>query len=111
MASVVEICNLALTHVRGGSINSLDEASVQAQRCKLFYEIARDQALADATWGFNHALVALAELEDVEVFNWAHAWTYPSDCLHINKLIRNLEAVHDSSSEGRWFPGMRNEEI
>lgn len=112
MASVVEICNLALTHVRGGSINSLDEASVQAQRCKLFYETARDQALVEAGWGFTRTVKPLAKLLDASVFGWLHTWAYPVDCLKIDRVIRNIEAVsaNGNDSNNRWFPGMRREE-
>ena len=42
MASEVEICNLALSNIRAGSINSLTEGSLQAQICKLKYPILRD---------------------------------------------------------------------
>lgn len=93
MASVVDICNMALAHLRVGSINNLNESSVQAQQCKLFYEMARDQALSDANWGFNRKLEPLAQL-DVDIFNWAYVWQYPTDCLHINNLVRNLEEVN-----------------
>ena len=43
MASEIDICNLALGHIRAGTINSLDEGSVQAKQCKLKYPIMRDQ--------------------------------------------------------------------
>lgn len=91
MASVVEMCNIALAQIRAGSINSLTEASVQAQQCNLHYEIARDQVLSDADWGFNRKLVPLAELSTVTVFNWSHVWQHPSDCLFVNELVRNVK--------------------
>lgn len=110
MASVIEICNQALQHIRGGSINSLDEGSVQAQVCKLFYDTARDQLLTEVPWGFSHAIEPLAQLTEVTVFNWAYVWLYPTDCLHINRCIRNLQ--HTPAGDGtRWFPGMRAEEM
>lgn len=93
MASEVEICNIGLAQVRAGSINSLDESSVAAQQCKLFYPIARDQVLKDTDWGFNHAIKALVQLSSVDIFNWAYAWQYPSDCLKINNVLRNIEEV------------------
>lgn len=93
MTSAVQICNMALGQLRAGSINSLDDATLQAQQCNLHYENSRDQALKDALWGFNHSVVALAQLTEVEVFGWTYCWQYPSDCLKINKIIRNLEDV------------------
>lgn len=92
MTSEVEICNLALSEIRAGSINSLDEASLAAQQCKLKYAFARDMLLRDAPWQFAHKLVALAETTD-ELFNWARVYQYPSDCLQINRLVLNIREV------------------
>ncbi len=89
-SSVVEICNLALSHVRRGSINSLDENSLEAQQCNLHYEKARNTALKQADWGFNSKIAALTQLSSVTVFNWAYVWSYPNDCLQISHLIRNI---------------------
>lgn len=92
MASVVGICNVALAQIRAGSINSLDEASLQAQQCKLHYQIAVDQCLSETDWGFNHELRALSAL-DIEIHGWRYCWQYPSDCLRINGLVRNMEDI------------------
>jgi len=98
MASEVEICNMALSHLRAGSINSLTEASLQAQQCKLWYPILRDQLLEDAPWGFAHGLKAMAVLASVSIFNWSYAYQYPSDCLKINRLVLNWESVSTDSA-------------
>lgn len=90
MASVVEICNMALSNIRAGSINSLDEPSLQAQQCKLKFPYLRDMLLSDAPWNFAHKHDSLALLTD-DLFNWVYAYQYPSDCLHINRLILNFE--------------------
>lgn len=86
MTSVVEICNLALGNIRAGSINSLDEASVQAQNCKLRYELLRDQLLRETTWQFARKIEPLALVTD-EIFTYAYTYRYPSDCLKIERLI------------------------
>jgi len=83
---------LALSNIRAGSINSLDEASLQAQVCKLKYPILRDQLLRDVPWQFGHKVKALAVLAD-DLFNWAYTYQYPSDCLQINRLMINFEEV------------------
>ncbi len=95
MASEVDICNMALSGIRGGSINSLDEASLQAQQCKLKYPFLRDMLLRDVPWNFAHKEDALALLTD-DLFNWVYAYQYPSDCLYINKLILNFEEFGDT---------------
>lgn len=100
MTSEVEICNIALSHIRAGSINSLNEASVQAQYCKLHYPILRDQMLEDSPWGFANSIKPLAVLTS-EVFNWRYTYQYPPDCLYINKLIMNYATIdHSNTSTG-----------
>lgn len=98
MTSVVEICNLALSNIRAGSINSLDESSLQAQQCKLKYPIFRDFLLAELPWSFNHKIKTLAVLTD-DIFNWNYAYQYPSDCLKINRLIGAYEQLSNADSD------------
>lgn len=92
MADEVEICNLALSNIRAGSINNLGEKSPQAQICKLKYPIMRDRCLRDAVWNFNRGIKALASI-DVEIYNWAYAYKYPVDCLKIHRIIPEYEEV------------------
>jgi len=106
MPSVVEICNLALSQIRSGSINSLEDPSVQAQQCKLHYASARDKVLSDFDWGFNNSTKAL-QLLTGRVFGWAFAWQYPNDCLHINRLRRDEEDVEPDSNRARLDPRLQ----
>jgi len=107
MTSVVEICNMAIGAVRGQSINSIDQPTLAAQTCKLYYPICRDILLEEVTWGFSRKIVALAVLEDV-VFGWPYVYQYPNDCLVINDLIRNIDNLwpvagdYYSPTASRW---------
>jgi len=98
MASEIEVCNLGLSNVRGGSINSFTEGSVQAQLCKLKYPILRDRCLREIPWQFNHKIRALAPVT-TDIFNWAYAYQYPTDCLKINRLIGSFEELPVGSSD------------
>lgn len=98
MTSEVEICNLALSNVRAGSINSLDEGSLQAQTCKLKYSIIRDRLLTELSWGFNRRITPLAVLT-TEIFNWAYAYQYPSDCLKILRLVGAHEELLNADAD------------
>ncbi len=98
MASEVEICNLALSNIRAGSINSLNEGSIQAQQCKLKYSILRDRCLREIPWQFNHMIRALAPVV-TEVFNWGYAYSYPIDCLKIHRLMGKYEQVGMGQSD------------
>lgn len=90
MASIVEICNMALGNIRSAGINSLNENSLQAQQCKLRYAYVRNMLLTQNDWGFNTVIAPLALLTDT-VFNWLYVYQYPTDCLRINRLIPNYE--------------------
>lgn len=98
MASEVEVCNLALSNIRAGSINSFTESSIQAQLCKLKYPILRDRCLREIPWQFNHKIRALAAVT-TDIFNWAYAYSYPVDCLKIHRLVGSFEELPAGSSD------------
>lgn len=98
MTSEVEICNLALSNIRAGSINNLDESSLPAQVCSLKYPIIRDMMLTEVPWGFAHKIKGLAVLE-TEIFNWAYAYQYPVDCFKINRLIGEQEQLLNADAD------------
>lgn len=98
MSSEIEVCNLALSNIRAGSINSFNEGSVQAQNCKLKYPILRDRCLREIPWQFNHKIRALASLT-TEIFNWSYSYSYPADCLKIRRLVGSYEELPVGSSD------------
>lgn len=98
MASVVEICNLALSNIRAGSINSLTEGSLQSQICKLKYPFIRDRCLTEMPWGFNRKIRGLSVLT-TEIFNWARAYQYPIDCLKIHRLVGAQEELANADAD------------
>lgn len=98
MTSVVEICNLALSNIRAGSINSLTEGSLQAQQCSLKYELMRNRCLKESIWGFNRRIEVLALLTD-DVFNWAYTYQKPQNCLKINRLIPAYEELSNANAD------------
>lgn len=98
MASEVEICNLALSNIRSGSINSLDESSLQAQQCKLKYPFMRDRVLTELPWIFNRKIRALSVLT-TDIFNWAYAYQYPTDCLKIHRLVGAHEELSNADAD------------
>ena len=97
MTSVVEICNLALSNIRAGSINSLNEGSIQAQVCKLKYPVLRDRCLREIPWQFNHKIRPLSSVT-TDIFNWAYAYSYPVDCLKIRRLVGDYEELPAGSA-------------
>ena len=87
MASVVEICNRALSNIGNSrSINSLTEASKEAGECSLHFEACRDAVLSDFDWNFATKRVALADTSNPPP-DWEYAYQYPSDCLRITEIM------------------------
>ncbi len=98
MASEIEICNLALSNIRAGSINSFNESSLQAQLCKLKYSILRDRCLRELPWQFNRKIRALASVTE-DIFNWAYSYSYPVDCLKVHRLVGKYEEIPAGSAD------------
>lgn len=96
MASEVEVCNLALSNIRAGSINSLDEASLQAQVCKLKYALMRNRCLKIG-WDFNRTISPLASVETI-IYNWAYSYSYPVNCFKIHRIVPEYEEITGDAS-------------
>ncbi|PHR17882.1 MAG: hypothetical protein COA41_11330 [Sphingopyxis sp.] len=86
MASVVQICNMALTRIgQSQLITSLDEQSLAAELCTLHYADARDFVLRDFDWPFAEARVFLSDIGSPPV-NWSFRYRYPTDCLKARRI-------------------------
>lgn len=95
MASIVQICNMALSHIGAGPlISSISppDGSVEAGYCAIFYDIARTELLEPGTWSFALKRTALAPVTNVSE-SWAYAYALPSDCLRALRILRPGVAV------------------
>lgn len=86
MATKVQICNLALSHIGQHSIQSLDEATKLAQYCNLHFDNTRDAVLRDHAWGFAKKRLTLALTGDT-YSGWDYAYAYPDDCLVAHEIF------------------------
>lgn len=89
MASEVDICNVALSHLGdSATVASLDppEGSAQAEHCARFYPMARDALLSLHTWSFATRRTVLAQLA-IAAPGWAYAYTLPTDALDIFAIV------------------------
>jgi hypothetical protein len=96
MASVVSICNLALSNLGKGNIATLTELSAEAKACNQFYETTRDTVLQSFHWSFAGKTASLAQVTNDKPGQWQYAYSKPSDCLSI-RWIR-LQYSADLSS-------------
>ncbi|MDD3884558.1 MAG: hypothetical protein PHW66_06435 [Gallionella sp.] len=89
MASDIEICNLALSHLGDtATVASLDppEGSPQASHCAQFYPIARDSLLEMHAWGFATKRIQLAQLGSGWP-EWTYAYAKPNDTVNILAVL------------------------
>jgi len=96
--SSVQICNFGLSHVGAkGSIESLDEASREAQVCKLWFDWSRNQVLEDFNWPFARKRQTLALLsgEDPPA-EWSYRYAYPSDCVKARFIVNPVGKAADA---------------
>lgn len=86
MASVVSICNLALSNIGKDNIQALTDAGAEARACSQFYEHTRDILLHGYPWRFAGETVSLAQITNDRVGQWKYAYRRPSDCLKVRWL-------------------------
>ena len=94
MASDIDIANLALGNIKARSIQSFNEASLEAQVCKQRYNLARQYLLKTNVWNFCRTVQPLAKLVD-EPKEWVYAYTYPNDCLDARHIVPNYALSTD----------------
>ena len=86
MASEVDICNLALSHIGDkAKVSSIDppDPTVQSEHCARFYPISRDMAQEAAEWNFVKTRIALTSVTN-PLNSWAFAYNLPN--LHLKAL-------------------------
>lgn len=96
MASALDICNAALALIgQRRVISALDEQSVEAEYCNLFWPMVRDECLASHTWSFATVRGALALSSATPPANYEYAYTYPNLCLKFIG-VRETSATDDT---------------
>jgi len=98
VASVVDICNIALSHIGAeGQVASIDppDGSVEAGLCARFYPIARKEMLEDQAWSFARRRVVLTAVDNPSGV-WAYAYAAPSGIINALRVLR-LKYINDAS--------------
>lgn len=85
--SAVEICNMALIRVGVKStIQSLSEASTEAEACAVLYDTQRDVALASWWWSWATGRAELARLSVDDRDDWTYTYSLPTDLIQPRHL-------------------------
>lgn len=96
MASIVDICNMALSHLGSDAVVasiSPPDGSVEAGHCARFYPLARREALEAAKWTWSKTRQPLAQVTNPSEV-WTYAYTMPSDCSSPMRVLQRA-AVAD----------------
>lgn len=87
MASQVDIGNLALSHFgQDANISDFDEQSFEAELCRRFYPIARDELLEEYDWTFARTRAQLALLTNDRT-DFLFKYARPANCLKERLLL------------------------
>jgi len=95
VASVSDICNLALSHIGSDTtVTSISppDGSVEAGHCARFYPIARKEALESHKWTWSKTRVALSEVTNPSEV-WTYAYALPSDCLGPVRVLQRAYVI------------------
>lgn len=90
MASEVDHCNIALSHIGADAqISSISppDGTREAGYCARFYPIARRRLIDDFVFSFTKHRVKLAEVDNPSTI-WAHAYALPSDCIQPLRVLQ-----------------------
>lgn len=100
MASPLDICVLALSHIGDpGQITSINppDGTPQAARCATFYPIARRTFLESRDWSFATRRTTLADLDD-PTGPWLYRYTRPAGALRVSKVLAPTSASHEPTA-------------
>lgn len=98
MASVVQICNLALGRLGADAILDLNGTSKESQACKLFYQQALEEVLRTHPWNFAIRRQTLTADAVDPSFGWAKSYALPLDCLR----VLDLNDIGQLTDPPRW---------
>lgn len=102
MASVVDICNMALSHLGdSATVSNIDppEGSAQAEHCARFYPLALATLLEMHSWAFATRRIALAAVDNPSS-TWAYAYALPSNTINLISILAS-DASDDYSSSSQ----------
>lgn len=81
MASVIQICNMALSRLgTRATIAALTEASEEARICNAHFAQARDELLRQYDWNFARRVETLALRDEAPPAGWSYCYSVPNKC-------------------------------
>jgi hypothetical protein len=100
MASVVQICNIALSNIGEQRITALTDNNERARLCNLRYDDVRDAVLRSYPFKCAVQRVELALSADTPAWGYTKKFALPADCLRVLDIENYFE---DYEIEGRFI--------
>lgn len=91
MASVIEICNKALSLLGQKDIVSFDDDSPEAFACRLHWPLLRDEVLRGHNWNCVTGRARLNRLVDAPAFEFKYQYQLPANCLFVTQVSPEAE--------------------
>jgi hypothetical protein len=92
-----DLCNMALSHIFVPTIANFEtDPTRQAQQCRIFYEAARQSALADHDWRFASTFRSLAGLASGGG-GWQRSYQYPERCVKFREILAHNQVSTDQN--------------
>lgn len=89
VGSVLDICNMALAHLRLREIASIDDQTPEGMQCKRFYQQSVDETLRSVDWNFARSHLSGVIVPNAQqIPGWRFAFQYPADCAAIRGIAR-----------------------
>lgn len=101
MASIVDVCNVALGSVGAPLINSIDDANTGARLCKANFAIVRDAVLEERPWSFAVLRKTYAREVAVPAFGYLYQYPYGSEVLRVVEAFESEPGDLDYAVENR----------
>jgi hypothetical protein len=100
LASVADICNVALSAVGADAVVtsiSPPDGSVEAGHCARFYPLARKLMIETGPCVFALKRAELAEVDNASEV-WSYAYVLPADCIKPLRVLRALDFPYTNAS-------------
>lgn len=86
MASVEEICSMALARVGEPPITDIDGTDPNSTRCRQFYAIARDSLLRKYPWNFATTRARLQRDAKAPAWGFPYQYALPADYIRLQNV-------------------------
>ncbi len=97
MVADVDICNLALQHVKGTRITSLGQGSDSANACLAIYETRRDDLMSMVLWKFAMAYFKCPRLAEEPLVGFKYAYRLPTDFIRLANVYTDERALRNTN--------------